>query len=105
VATVAPSGYLGWLLARRVFRGQLLVRGLVTLPMVLPPVVAGVALLAAFGRRAAGSWLAPRAGAAVHDGGRSWRGPAAAPLSSDREAGIRGLDRAGRRRGPAHRGE
>ena len=42
---------LAWLLARARFRGQALVRALVTLPLVLPPVVGGVALLTAFGRR------------------------------------------------------
>ena len=42
---------LAWLLARREFPGRALLRTLVTLPMVLPPVVAGVALLAAFGPR------------------------------------------------------
>ncbi|PWN04754.1 molybdate ABC transporter permease subunit [Nocardioides silvaticus] len=41
---------LAWLLARVDFRGRRLVRALVTVPMVLPPVVAGVALRAAFGR-------------------------------------------------------
>lgn len=41
---------LAWLLARVEFRGLALVRALVTVPLVLPPVVAGVALLAAFGR-------------------------------------------------------
>ncbi len=42
---------LAWLLARIEFRGRSAVRALVTLAMVLPPVVAGVALLYAFGRR------------------------------------------------------
>lgn len=42
---------LAWLLARRTFPGLALVRALVTLPMVLPPVVGGIALLYAFGRR------------------------------------------------------
>jgi molybdate transport system permease protein len=41
---------LAWLLARVPFRGRNLVRALVLLPMVLPPVVGGVALLLAFGR-------------------------------------------------------
>jgi len=41
---------LAWLLARVEFRGASLVRALVAVPLVLPPVVAGVALLAAFGR-------------------------------------------------------
>ena len=41
---------LAWLLARTEFPGLRLVRALVTLPLVLPPVVGGVALLLAFGR-------------------------------------------------------
>jgi molybdate transport system permease protein len=42
---------LAYVLARSDFRGLRLVRGLVILPMVLPPVVAGVGLLTALGRR------------------------------------------------------
>ena len=42
---------LAWLSARGRFRGKGLLRGLVTLPMVLPPVVGGIALLLAYGRR------------------------------------------------------
>jgi molybdate transport system permease protein len=42
---------LAWLLARVTFRGRALVRALVTLPLVLPPVVGGAALLFALGRR------------------------------------------------------
>ena len=41
---------LAWVLARVEFRGRSLVRALAILPMVLPPVVGGVALLLAFGR-------------------------------------------------------
>ena len=41
---------LAWLLARVDFPLQRLVRALVTVPLVLPPVVAGVALRTAFGR-------------------------------------------------------
>ncbi len=41
---------LAWLLSRVSFPGRALLRALVTVPLVLPPVVAGVALLAAFGR-------------------------------------------------------
>ena len=49
---------LAWLLARRRFIGRSLVRALCTLSMVLPPVVGGVALLFALGRRGlAGQWL------------------------------------------------
>jgi molybdate transport system permease protein len=42
---------LAWMLARVEFPGRDLVRGLVLVPMVLPPVVGGVALLLAFGPR------------------------------------------------------
>ncbi|MFR9797330.1 molybdate ABC transporter permease subunit [Streptomyces sp. MS06] len=49
---------LAWLLARTEFRGRGLVRALVTLPLVLPPVVGGVALLLALGRNGVvGRWL------------------------------------------------
>ena len=41
---------LAWLLARVDFRGRGAVRALVTVPLVLPPVVAGIALRSAFGR-------------------------------------------------------
>ena len=41
---------LAWLLARVEFRARGVVRALVTVPLVLPPVVAGVALRTAFGR-------------------------------------------------------
>ncbi len=42
---------LAWVLARLRFPGRRLLRALVTLPLVLPPVVGGLALLVAFGRR------------------------------------------------------
>jgi molybdate transport system permease protein len=49
---------LAWLLARVDFPGRRLVRALVTVPLVLPPVVGGLALLLAFGRRGLiGGWL------------------------------------------------
>ena len=62
LGAVAVSAALGvplaLLLARVQFPGRNLVRALTTLPMVLPPVVGGVALLLAFGRRGlAGQWL------------------------------------------------
>jgi molybdate transport system permease protein len=41
---------LAWVLARIAFPGRGLIRGLVTVPLVLPPVIGGVALLVAFGR-------------------------------------------------------
>jgi molybdate transport system permease protein len=50
---------LAWVLARVSFPGRNVVRALVTLPMVLPPVVGGVALLFAFGRHGlVGQYLA-----------------------------------------------
>jgi ABC-type molybdate transport system permease subunit len=49
---------IAYLLARRRFRGAVLLDTLIDLPMVLPPTVAGVALLMAFGRRGIlSSWL------------------------------------------------
>ena len=42
---------LAMVLARTTFRGQQLLRSLVLLPLVLPPVVGGIALLYTFGRR------------------------------------------------------
>ncbi|MFB9239310.1 ABC transporter permease [Plantactinospora siamensis] len=49
---------LAWLLARMSFPGRRLIRALVTVPLVLPPVVGGVALLLVFGRRGVlGGWL------------------------------------------------
>ncbi|GAA2090244.1 ABC transporter permease [Kitasatospora saccharophila] len=49
---------LAWLLARTEFPGRRLVRALVTLPLVLPPVVGGVALLLVLGRNGIlGRWL------------------------------------------------
>lgn len=49
---------LAWILARRDGRGIAVLRVLVLLPMVLPPVVGGTALLFALGRRGLfGEWL------------------------------------------------
>jgi molybdate transport system permease protein len=49
---------LAWVLARSTAPGIRLLRSLVTLPLVLPPVVGGVALLLAFGREGiVGQWL------------------------------------------------
>jgi molybdate transport system permease protein len=51
VASVVLGVPLAWLLARVAFTGRGSVRALCTLSMVLPPVVAGVALFYALGRR------------------------------------------------------
>jgi molybdate transport system permease protein len=50
VLSLAVGVPLAWVLARARLPGIRLVRALVTLPLVLPPVVGGVALLLAFGR-------------------------------------------------------
>ena len=54
-----PFGFAAaWLLARCKFPGKSLADGLIHLPLVLPPVVVGYALLVLFGRRGAiGAWL------------------------------------------------
>jgi molybdate transport system permease protein len=62
LAAVALSAAFGlplaWVQARVEFPGRAVLRGLTLLPIVLPPVVGGVALLAAFGRRGLiGQWL------------------------------------------------
>jgi molybdate transport system permease protein len=51
VLTVALGTPLALALARRRFRGQTIVETLIDLPIVLPPSVAGLALLLVFGRR------------------------------------------------------
>jgi len=51
VLTVVFGTPLAWLLARRTFRGSRLLETLIDMPLVLPPAVAGIALLLVFGRR------------------------------------------------------
>ena len=55
------GGVLAYILARYEFRGKMVVDTFVDLPMVLPPMVAGLALLMIFGRNGAlGAWLSAR---------------------------------------------
>src|SRR5579884_1211215 len=96
---------LAWILARHRFPGRALLRGLVTLPMVLPPVVGGIALLYAFGRRGL-------AGQVIYDltGWRFVFNTSGAMLAAafvsmpflivTAEASFRSMDRRGRRRPP-----
>ncbi len=51
LAAVALGMPVAYLLARRQFYGRLLLDNLIDLPIVLPPAVAGLALLLVFGRR------------------------------------------------------
>jgi molybdate transport system permease protein len=58
-----PGIAIAWLLARRSFPGKALLDGLVHLPLVLPPVVTGYALLILMGRRGpVGAFLAEHFG-------------------------------------------
>ncbi len=50
LASIVLGVPLAWVLARLHFRGLRILRALVTLPLVLPPVVGGVALLTVLGR-------------------------------------------------------
>jgi len=67
---------VAWLLARRRFIGHQLLNGLVHLPLVLPPVVVGFALLVLFGRHGPiGAWLYDTFGFTV---AFNWKGAALA---------------------------
>jgi len=67
---------VAWLLARRRFVGEQLLNGLVHLPLVLPPVVVGFALLVLFGRHGPiGAWLYSTFGFTV---AFNWKGAALA---------------------------
>ena len=58
IASLPVAYALAWLLARRRFPGRLLLDAVVHLPLVVPPVVTGWALLLLFGRNGAiGGWL------------------------------------------------
>lgn len=58
IATLPIAIALGWVLARKEFRGKMLVNALITLPLVLPPVVTGFVLLIVFGKQGwIGAWL------------------------------------------------
>lgn len=59
IVVIVPAVLLGWLLARREFRGKMLVESLVHAPLVIPPVVTGYLLLVVCGRNGVvGKWLA-----------------------------------------------
>jgi molybdate transport system permease protein len=59
VLMVPPGLFLAWLLARKRFRGRVLVETLVSLPLVMPPVATGLILLMLFSPRGPiGRWLA-----------------------------------------------
>ncbi len=67
---------VAWLLARRDFPGKTLANGVIHLPLVLPPVVVGYALLLLFGRNGPiGAWLEAWFGLTV---AFTWQGAALA---------------------------
>jgi len=76
-AVSLPFGlFFAWLLARREFLGKGLLNGIVRLPLVLPPVVVGYALLVLLGRKGAiGAWLYDTLGVTV---AFKWEGAAVA---------------------------
>ena len=58
LAVLGPALFFGWLLARREFRGKLILESLIHAPLVVPPVVTGYLLLVLFGRNGPiGGWL------------------------------------------------
>ncbi len=62
-AAMVPVGLvLAWLLARRRFRGRLLVETLISLPLVMPPVATGLILLLLFAPRGPLGRVLARAG-------------------------------------------
>jgi len=77
VAASVPLGLaVAFLLARRHFPGKIVIDGLVHLPLVLPPVVVGFALLVLFGRRGpVGAFLYDRLGVTF---AFNWKGAALA---------------------------
>jgi len=68
VAVLLPAIGLGWLLARREFPGKILLESLVHAPLVIPPVVTGYLLLAAFGTN---GWIGKHLGIQL---AFSWQG-------------------------------
>lgn len=76
-AVSLPFGlFFAWLLARRDFLGKGLLNGIVHLPLVLPPVVVGYALLVLLGRKGVvGAWLYDSLGVTV---AFKWEGAAVA---------------------------
>jgi len=58
VITAPIAVLLGWLMARKTFRGKIILESFIHAPMVMPPVVTGYLLLVLFGRHGwIGQWL------------------------------------------------
>ncbi len=80
---------MAWLLAKKNFPGKIIVDGLVHLPMVIPPVVVGYALLVLLGRRGAvGAWLHDTLGIEL---AFNWKGAAVAAAIMGFPLMVRGI--------------
>ncbi len=95
IASVLCSLPLGlaaaWLLARCRFPGKTLVDGVIHLPLVLPPVVVGYALLSLFGRRGiVGAWLFDKLGVSL---AFNWKGAALASAVMAFPLSLEAVDR------------
>jgi len=76
VVSLPPGIFFAWLLARHRFVGHGIVNGIVHLPLVLPPVVVGYALLIVLGRGGVvGGWLFETFGITL---AFTWKGAAVA---------------------------
>lgn len=76
VASLPFGVAAAWLLARKRFRGKILIDSLIHLPLVVPPVVVGYLLLLLLGRRGVlGAWLYESFGVTV---AFTWKGAAIA---------------------------
>ncbi|MCI4666128.1 MAG: molybdate ABC transporter permease subunit [Neomegalonema sp.] len=74
--SLVPAVALAWVLAKKKFFGKTALEAVVNLPLVLPPVVVGFALLELFGRRGViGAWLFENFGLRV---AFTWEGAALA---------------------------
>jgi len=105
IVSLLPGIAIAWLLARCRFPGKTLVDGVIHLPLVLPPVVVGYALLVLLGRGGTvGAWLQDTLGVTF---AFNWKGAALAsavmafpllvrPIRRSLEAVDRGLETAAR---------
>ncbi|HUN45794.1 MAG TPA: molybdate ABC transporter permease subunit [Stellaceae bacterium] len=105
IVSLLPGVAIAWLLARHRFPGKTLVDGVIHLPLVLPPVVVGYALLVLLGRDGmVGAWLHDALGVTF---AFNWKGAALAsavmafpllvrPIRLSLETVDRGLETAAR---------
>ncbi|GMV20172.1 MAG: molybdate ABC transporter permease [Acidimicrobiia bacterium] len=87
--SIPPAIAVAWLLSRTRFPGKWLLNALVHLPLVLPPVVTGYALLRVFGRQGVlGAWLADTVGVTLVF---QWTGAAVAAAVMGFPLMVRGM--------------